>query len=100
MVNNAAEATEAVRAVRYPPHGLRSCGPMRSELRVGPKPSDSDASVLCLAMIETTEGLAKMEEICAVPGVDGVYISPPDLCLAVGGKFPDDPDVALEFNAA
>jgi 4-hydroxy-2-oxoheptanedioate aldolase len=34
------------------------------------------------------------------PGIDGVYIGPSDLCLAVGGKFPNDPDVAEEFNSA
>ena len=100
LVNSAAEAAQAVQAVRYPPHGMRSYGPMRSALRVGPKPADADAAVLCLVMIETPEGLAHVEEICAVPGVDGVYIGPSDLCLAVGGKYPNDPDVATEFNAA
>ena len=100
LINNAAEAEQAVRAVRYPPHGLRSYGPMRSALRIGPKPADSDATVLCLVMIETPEGLNNVEKICAVPGVDGVYIGPSDLCMAVGGKYPNDPDVADEFTAA
>lgn len=100
LVNNAAEAAEAVKAVRYPPFGMRSYGPMRSALRIGPKPADSDASVLCLAMIETPEGLENVKEICAVPGLDGIYIGPSDLCIAVGGKYPNDPDVAEEFNAA
>jgi 4-hydroxy-2-oxoheptanedioate aldolase len=100
LVNNAEEAAAAVRAVRYPPHGMRSYGPMRSALRIGPKPAEADATVLCLAMIETPEGLENVKEICAVPGIDGVYIGPSDLCLAVGGKFPNDPDVAEEFNAA
>ena len=100
LVNNAEEAAAAVRAVRYPPHGMRSYGPMRSALRIGPTPAEADATVLCLAMIETPEGLENVKEICAVPGVDGVYIGPSDLCLAVGGKYPNDPDVAEEFNAA
>jgi 4-hydroxy-2-oxoheptanedioate aldolase len=100
MINNAEQAAEAVRAVRYPPQGQRSYGPMRSALRVGPRPSESDASVLCLVMIETPDGLANVEQICAVPGVDGVYIGPTDLCLSVGGRFPDDPDVAPKLDAA
>jgi 4-hydroxy-2-oxoheptanedioate aldolase len=100
LVNNAEEAAAAVRAVRYPPHGMRSYGPIRSALRIGPVPAEADATVLCLAMIETPEGLANVKEICAVPGIDGVYIGPSDLCLAVGGKFPNDPDVAEDFNAA
>src|SRR5450432_4163038 len=65
MINNAEQAAEAVRAVRYPPQGQRSYGPMRSALRVGPRPSESDASVLCLVMIETPDGLANVEQICA-----------------------------------
>ncbi|WP_426225074.1 HpcH/HpaI aldolase family protein [Pseudarthrobacter sp. DSP2-3-2b1] len=100
LVNNAEEAAAAVRAVRYPPHGMRSYGPMRSALRIGPVPAEADATVLCLAMIETPEGLANVKDICAVPGIDGIYIGPSDLCLAVGGKFHNDPDVADEFNAA
>ncbi|HAG60121.1 MAG TPA: aldolase [Arthrobacter bacterium] len=100
LVNNAEEAAAAARAVRYPPHGMRSYGPMRSALRIGPVPAEADATVLCLAMIETPEGLENVEEICAVSGIDGVYIGPSDLCLAVGGKFPNDPDVAVEFNSA
>lgn len=100
LVNTADEAAAAVRSTRYPPNGMRSYGPMRSALRIGPTPADSDKTVLCLVMIETPEGLANVEEICHVPGVDGVYIGPSDLCLAVGGKFPNDPDVDDEFNAA
>jgi len=100
LVNSADDARKAVRAARYPGAGLRSYGPMRSGLRVGPTPADSDASVLVLVMIETTEGLANVEEICEADGIDGVYIGPSDLCLAVGGKFPNDPDVSEQFNAA
>jgi 4-hydroxy-2-oxoheptanedioate aldolase len=51
-------------------------------------------------MIETRQGLANVEAICATPGLDGIYVGPSDLCLAVGGKFPGDPDVAEPFNAA
>lgn len=101
LINSAEDARKAVQYARYPySGGMRSYGPMRSGLRVGPKPAESDDSVLVLVMIETADGLANVEEICAVEGVDGVYIGPSDLCLGVGGKFPNDPDVAEEFNAA
>ncbi|MCW2130900.1 HpcH/HpaI aldolase family protein [Arthrobacter sp. VKM Ac-2550] len=100
LVNNSAEAEAAVQATRYPGTGMRSYGPMRSGLRVGPTPADSDGSVILLVMIETAEGLDNVESICAVEGVDGVYIGPSDLSLAVGGKRPNDPDVAEDFNAA
>ncbi|PAU91071.1 aldolase [Kocuria sp. WN036] len=100
MVDTAEEAAAAVRAARYPGTGTRSYGPMRSGLRVGPVPAEADAAVLVLVMIETPQGLANVEEICAVEGVDGVYIGPSDLCLAVGGRFPNDPEVKDVFDAA
>lgn len=100
LVSSAADAERAVAAAMYPPLGIRSYGPMRSALRVGPKPADANASVAVLAMIETPEGLENVEAICAVPGLTGVYIGPSDLCIAVGGAFPGDPAVAEEFEAA
>lgn len=100
LVSTADDARRAVRAARYPGAGIRSYGPMRSGLRVGPVPGDSDAAILLLVMIETPEGLANVEEICAVDGVDGVYIGPSDLMLAVGGAFPGDPERAAEHTAA
>ena len=100
LVNTAEEAAAAVAAARYPPSGIRSYGPMRSELRVGPDPAQADQSVLVLVMIETAAGLANVEEIAATPGLDGVYIGPSDLRLAIGGRTPSDPEVEDELEAA
>ena len=100
LVDDATQAAAAVAAATYPPTGRRSYGPMRSGLRVGPVPAESDAATLVLAMIETPQGLTNVAEICATPGIDGVYVGPSDLCLAVGGAFPNDPAVAEEFEAA
>jgi 4-hydroxy-2-oxoheptanedioate aldolase len=100
LVNTAADAAAAVAASRYPPTGIRSYGPTRSGMRIGPTPAAADAAVLVLAMIETTEGLANVEEIAATPGLDGLYIGPSDLALAVGGAGPGDPAVADAFEAA
>jgi 4-hydroxy-2-oxoheptanedioate aldolase len=100
LVDDAAQATAAVRSAKYPPAGRRSYGPVRSGLRVGPAPADGDAGTVVLAMIETRQGLANVAEICATPGLDGIYVGPSDLCLALGGAFPDDPAVADAFEAA
>jgi 4-hydroxy-2-oxoheptanedioate aldolase len=35
-------------------------------------------------MIETRDGLENLEEIAATPGLDGLYIGPSDLSLALG----------------
>ena len=40
--------------------------------------------VLKFAMIETRESLDKLDEIMSTPGLDGVYIGPADLSLAIG----------------
>ncbi|QXG75335.1 hypothetical protein KUM42_16095 [Modestobacter sp. L9-4] len=100
LVDDAAQAAAAVAAAKYPPLGRRSYGPMRSGLRVGPTPAEANDTTLVFAMIETPEGLANVAEICATPGLDGVYVGPSDLCIAVGGAFPNDPAVAEVFEAA
>ncbi len=100
LIDTAADAADAVDAARYPPTGRRSFGPTRAALRVGPAPADADAAVLVFAMIETAAGLRNVAEICAVPGLDGVYIGPSDLRLALGGRTPTDPGLDDEFEAA
>lgn len=69
-------------------------------MRIGPIPADANAATVVLAMIETAQGLANVEEICATSGLDGVYVGPSDLMLALGGAFPGDPEFASEFEAA
>lgn len=100
LIDTADDAAAAVAAVRYPPHGRRSYGPMRSMLRVGPDPAVANETNLVIAMIETPDGLRNVEQICATPGLDGVYVGPSDLRLAVGGRTPNDPDVDEEFERA
>ena len=100
LINTADDAAAAVAATRYPTEGIRSYGPMRSGLRVGPNPADANASVLVFAMIETPQGLANVDEIAATPGLDGLYIGPSDLTLALGGTSSTDPAVADKFDAA
>lgn len=100
LIDTAADAAAAVNAAKYPPLGRRSYGPMRSALRVGPVPAEANASTLVFAMIETPDGLTNVKEICATPGLDGVYVGPSDLALAVGGAFPGDPAIEAEFNEA
>ncbi|GAA3627519.1 aldolase/citrate lyase family protein [Kineosporia mesophila] len=100
LVNTAQDAADAVAAARYPPHGIRSYGPMRSLLRIGPEPARANDSVAVLAMIETPQGLQNVEEIAATPGLDGLYVGPSDLTLSIGGTTSTDPAVADEFETA
>jgi 4-hydroxy-2-oxoheptanedioate aldolase len=94
LVNTAAEAAAAVAACRYPPVGIRSSGPLRAALYGGAGyQAGANDEIVVLAMIETKEGLANLDAICATPGLDGVYIGPADLSYALGlpprGDNPD-----------
>ena len=84
MVENAAEAARAVSACRYFPEGCRSIGSSRGIYTLGNDPELVNRQVICLVMIETAIGVRNVEEICAVPGVDGVYLGPGDLAITLG----------------
>ncbi len=85
MVSNRAEAERAVAACRYPPTGMRSNGPNRALLYGGADyQKNADREMACVVMIETPEGIEKMDEIISTPGLDAAYIGPTDLALALG----------------
>jgi 4-hydroxy-2-oxoheptanedioate aldolase len=85
LVGSAAEAARAVQACNYPPTGNRSYGPIRAQFVVGSRlPADLAEAALCFVMIETREGLERLEEIASTPGLDGIYVGPSDLSLALG----------------
>ena len=85
MVSNRKEAENFVQACLYPSKGYRSFGPIRGLLYGGPDyAKHADNEILKLAMIETKEALDKLDEILDTPNLDGIYIGPADLSLAVG----------------
>ena len=90
MVNSRAEAEQLVSCMRYPPHGQRSMGPTRAVFAHGADYGKwVDEDVICLAMIETADGMKNLDEIVKTPGLDGVYIGPADLTLGLTGrKYP------------
>ena len=94
MVGSAEEAAAAVSACHYAPVGSRSIGPVRAQFTMASGPLsdpvalDRLASVICMPMIETADGLANVVEIAATPGLDGLYVGPGDLALALGLPLP------------
>jgi 4-hydroxy-2-oxoheptanedioate aldolase len=94
LVDTAADAAKAVAACRYPPVGMRSSGPVRAIQYGGADyVAKANDEIVVLAMVETKEGLANLDAICATPGLDGVYIGPSDLAFALGmTPRPDNPD--------
>jgi 4-hydroxy-2-oxoheptanedioate aldolase len=84
LVNSAEEAAAAVAASRYPPVGFRSLGPVRAALYSGDGYTEqANDEIVVFAMIETKQGLANLDAICATPGLDAVYIGPADLSYAL-----------------
>src|SRR5699024_285212 len=84
LVSSVAEAEAAVAALDYPSRGGdRSCGPT-AELIHGAVQDLRDERPLLFVMIEDAEGLAAVEDICAVPGIDGVYVGRSHLAFAGG----------------
>ena len=87
MVNSPEEAAAAVHAARYPPAGGRSGGGARLSLFGDDYFEKANDEVLVAVMIETTQALAAVDEIAAVPGVDCLFIGPGDLRFFMETQF-------------
>ena len=96
MIETATDAQAFVDAVKYPPVGQRSYGPTRaSQLhgyadRGGYVP-DARSRTLAFAMIETAPAMDNLEAILALDGLDGVFVGPSDLSIALSGNGTLDP---------
>lgn len=88
MVNTAEQAAELVRAVRYPPLGVRGMGSGLGRSSRWGRLTDyvsAAADDICLVVqIETLQGLENLREIAATEGVDGVLFGPADLAADLG----------------
>jgi 4-hydroxy-2-oxoheptanedioate aldolase len=86
-VQNAEEAKAAVAATRYPPKGVRGvAGTTRATRfgRVKDYAKRAHEEICVLVQVETEPALKEIEAICAVDGVDGVFIGPADLHASMG----------------
>jgi 2-dehydro-3-deoxyglucarate aldolase/4-hydroxy-2-oxoheptanedioate aldolase len=87
-VNTAEEAQAAVRACRYPPHGVRGvAGSPRAQgygQNVREYLARANDEILLLTAVETPAAVANLESILAVDGVDGIFIGPMDLATNMG----------------
>ena len=89
MVGTAEEARELVRAVQYPPDGIRGIAGSRATeygRNFEEYVANANGTILTIAQIETEAGLENAAEIAAVDGVDALFVGPADLSGALG-KF-------------
>jgi 4-hydroxy-2-oxoheptanedioate aldolase len=86
-VSSAAEARSAVSFTRYPPQGARGVAGTTRATRFG-RIKDyarrAHEEVCVLVQVETQSALDNIEAICAIEGVDGVFIGPADLHASLG----------------
>src|SRR5258708_2332774 len=106
MINTAADARAFVAAAKYPPLGERSWGPHRATMLAGLADqkvylAEGNAVTFTLAMIETRAALDNVAAIAATPGIDGLFLGPSDLSIALsrGATIdPLSPDVDRELQ--
>ncbi len=88
MVESADEAHELVRATRYPPQGIRGSGAALARAShfsaIPDYIGSANAQICLLVQVETRAGIAALDDILAVDGVDGVFIGPSDLAADMG----------------
>ena len=87
FVESADDARRAVAATRYPPQGVRGVFVSHRSNRYGTVPEYFQAindNISVIVQIESRKAVAAIDEICAVDGVDCVFIGPSDLAAGYG----------------
>jgi 4-hydroxy-2-oxoheptanedioate aldolase len=105
MVETAAQARELVRAMRYPPLGIRGVGTAMARAArwngVGDYFAHADAEQCLIVQIESQAALEDLDNIARVDGVDGVFVGPSDLAASLGHLGnPGHPDVQAKVRDA
>ena len=105
MVDTPEQARALVAATRYPPQGIRGVGAAVARAsRWGARRDYLDAAndeACLLVQAETATALRQLKNICAVDGVDGVFIGPADLAASLGHRGnPGHPEVQSAIEDA
>jgi 4-hydroxy-2-oxoheptanedioate aldolase len=96
MINTKADAQAFAAAAKFPPIGERSWGPHRATM-LGAVANQSDYLAyandltVTFAMIETRTALDNIEAIAATAGIDGLFLGPSDLSIALSQGRSLDP---------
>lgn len=103
-IQSVEEAEAAVRAVRYPPAGIRGVAGLTRASRFGAVDrytETAEAEICLLLQVETAIALDRLEEIATVEGVEGIFIGPSDLAASMGHPgAPGHPEVVAAIEDA
>jgi 2-dehydro-3-deoxyglucarate aldolase/4-hydroxy-2-oxoheptanedioate aldolase len=86
-LNSADEVRDAVRHLRYPPHGDRGVATYNRACRFGLDPGALDRAadeVLGIVQIESARAVDDADKIAAIDGVDVLFVGPRDLSHDLG----------------
>ena len=88
MVESGEQAEMLVRAMRYPPHGIRGVGGAGARATAFSRHSayltTANDEMCLVAQLESRAGYEALDDILAVDGVDAVFIGPSDLSANLG----------------
>jgi len=105
MVETAEQAQALVRAMRYPPHGMRGVGGGLTRATrwdgVANYLTTAHEELCLIVQVESRTGVENVEAIAAVEGVDAVFIGPADLSIGLGhAGNPGHPEVQERIQFA
>lgn len=90
MIDTPEQARAMVAATRYPPQGIRGVGAAVARASRWAMRADyldhANDEVCLLVQAESRTALQNLEALCAVDGVDGVFIGPADLAASMGHR--------------
>jgi len=103
LVNDADTAKQVVAWAKYPPQGSRSVGIGRAQAygdAFVDYVSQANDQLAVIVQVEHIDGVANIDAILDVPGIDGVFVGPFDLSASMGkpGRI-DDADVQGQIEA-
>ncbi len=102
-VRSAAEARAVARAAHYGPGGRGYAGTPRAAgygtVAMAEHRARSAERTVVIAQIEDLEALDDLDAICAVEGIDALFIGRADLTVALGCASPDDAPVVAAVDA-
>ncbi|NKF20752.1 aldolase/citrate lyase family protein [Solimonas marina] len=103
MVETAEQARRLVRAMRYPPHGIRGVGSALARAsrwgRIADYVQRANDEMCLLVQVETVEGMRNLDAIRDVEGVDGIFFGAADLAASMGHLgYANHPDVVKSIE--
>ena len=96
MINTQADARAYAAHAKFPPIGERSWGPHRATTLTNIADQkvylrEANDLIVTFAMIETRTALDNLEAITTTPGIDGLFLGPADLSIALSNGADVDP---------